>query len=345
MSRRRAGGVVWVAWERHRRSIELCRWLGVEAVLFESSLPRWIKHPWLMARTVGALLRRRPKVLVVQNPSLVLTAVASSLRRPLGYRLVVDAHNAAVRPEGALLRRMTPLIRRAHRRAHLTIVTNDALAEDVRANGGRPFVLPDRLPVVPEGGRRALRGDHAVACILNYESDEPLDAIFEAAKGVEDGVVLHLTGNHRKYFADRTPPGEPALQFTGFLDDPDYWELLRSADVVMDLTTREDCLVCGAYEAIAAGRPLILSDTRALRDYFSRGVVYTRNDPASIRAAIADALSRRDELAVEGARLREELVRSWEERGRRLAHYLDAPGPTPESPSTVPLEEREGLSR
>jgi glycosyltransferase involved in cell wall biosynthesis len=79
-----------------------------------------------------------------------------------------------------------------------------------------------------------------------------------------------VTGNYRK--AGIVPPTDaPNVTFTGFLADPDYVALLGRADVVIVLTSDDDLLNCGAYEALALDKPLILSDTKAIREYSGWG--------------------------------------------------------------------------
>jgi hypothetical protein len=95
---------------------------------------------------------------------------------------------------------------------------------------------------------------------------------------------------------------------------------------VIDLSTRERCLLCGAYEAVAAGKPMILSRTRTLMDYFTRGAVFTDNtvdgSPHSIRNAILDLRGREAELKAEVAILRHELAQDWQARLPRLLAQL-----------------------
>jgi len=101
------------------------------------------------------------------------------------------------------------------------------------------------------------------------------------------------------------------VRLTGFLPEEAYVALLGSADVIVDLTAIEDCLVCGAYEAVALGRPLVTSDTAALRGYFRQGTVYSRHDSVSLAAAITYALAHRDRLAAEMRELKPDLMASW----------------------------------
>ena len=53
--------------------------------------------------------------------------------------------------------------------------------------------------------------------------------------------------------------------------------MLLSVDVIIDLMTRQDCLAGGAYEAVAAGTPLIVSNSEVLRRQFSSGTLFTDN--------------------------------------------------------------------
>jgi hypothetical protein len=54
--------------------------------------------------------------------------------------------------------------------------------------------------------------------------------------------------------------------------------------------------VCGAYEALAARKPLILSRTEALASYFGEAAVFTDNTSDAIRESVVSAFSRREEL-------------------------------------------------
>ena len=82
-----------VSWEQHRRMRELCDGLGLELVVLTTRHRGLARYALLSVRTVALLGRRRPDVLLIQNPSLVLAALTLLLRPLLGFRLVVDAHN------------------------------------------------------------------------------------------------------------------------------------------------------------------------------------------------------------------------------------------------------------
>ena len=69
----------------------------------------------------------------------------------------------------------------------------------------------------------------------------------------------------------------------------------------MDLTTLEDCLLCGAYEALAAGKPLVISNTRALADYFGAAAILTDNTPEAISERVQRAYAQRADLKQKAA--------------------------------------------
>ena len=318
-----ARNLIWIAWERHRRSVGLAHELAIPLYAFVSHRARPVRYTSFVSRTICLLLRERPRVLVVQNPSVVLALLGLWLRPLFGYRLIVDAHNAAIRPDKDTLGLLSHICGYVQRGADRTIVTNEALALTVEANGGRAVVLPDPIPTfgyVPMAGGSQPR---RITYICSFAADEPWREAIEAVGQLPRDVILQVTGDPTGHIPRSLLERDPRVRFTGYLPDSDYLKMLSTSDVVMDLTRREDCLVCGAYEAIAVGVPLVLSDTIALRTYFRRGVVYTRNEPKEIATALVEALTRCDFLRMEILSLRQQLRVERLDRLATLLVYLE----------------------
>jgi glycosyltransferase involved in cell wall biosynthesis len=314
--------VLALSWFEHRRTRGLCAGLGVELVVLATESKGAVRYLLLSLRTLWLLARRRPRVLVVQSPSLVLAALGILLRPLSGYRVVVDAHNEAVAP---FINRQRWVRRVAHwllRRADLTIVTNTQLARIVEQCGGRAFVLPDRIPSPPAGAPRPLRGDLKVVLIATFAPDEPLAAVLEAVRG--EPLTLYVTGNHRKLDGAIAATVPPNVSFTGFLDEAEYWGLLRAADAILDLTLMPDCLVCGAYEALALGKATVLSDNAASVELFGEVALFTDNSPGDIRRALRQVALERRRLEAAAAGKRRELDDAWNARARQLLAQLTA---------------------
>jgi glycosyltransferase involved in cell wall biosynthesis len=271
--------------------------------------PRPIRYGRLIAKTVQTILREKPKIVCVQNPSIILALLGILCRGIMGYRCIVDAHNSGLMPLEGRSGLLLKVARWIQRRADLTIVTNDEMKAVVEANGGEAVILPDRIPAVPPVEPVTMRGCRAVTYVCTFSEDEPYEEVIAAAELLDEDTVIYITGNHRGRIDYGSLP--PNVELTGFIDEAAYWSLLTASDVVMVLTLREGCLVCGAYETVALGKPLILSDTKVLRSYFSRGCVYVTPDPRSIAEGIREALGKRKELLAGIRNLHEAIDRSW----------------------------------
>ena len=316
---RASQSALWITWEHHRRTIELCRALSLELCELLSPRSRVIRYVVLIARTVRCLVRRRPSLVVVQCPSVVLGMVAAMLKPFLRFTLVADLHNEAVKPYSISSRLYRIVLAFIHRTADVCIVSNAHLVPAVEAAGGRTFVLPDKLPDLPSRAITIPNSTRTVVFVCSYAADEPYREVIEAARFLDPCVTVMVTGDFRRGDVLRPPDN---VYLTGFVSERDYLALLQIADVIVDLTSLEDCLVCGAYEAVALGKPLVTSDTVALREYFHRGTVYTKHDCRSLAAAMAEALDNSDRLAADMRALRVELARSWTRQRDALRRLL-----------------------
>lgn len=314
----KSGSTIWIAWEEHRRTIELCEFINIQPTFLLSNLPRIIKHLYLIFRSYLLMRKRKPKTLIVQNPSIALTLLACALHSRFKYKLVVDAHNAGLIPESRLLKKIQTLHKYLQREADTTVVTNEALAEIVEKNNGKPFVLPDKLPKPPTVKRIKLRSKYNVVYICTFGLDEPYKEVLIGGKNLPNEITIYITGDYKRVPSQIIDKAPKKIVFKGYLSEMDYWNLLYSADLVMDLTLRENCLVCGAYEAISVGTPLILSDTKVLKEYFYKGAVFTPNRSEDINKNILIAIKNLKRLRSDIRYLKKELDENWLVRGKNF---------------------------
>jgi glycosyltransferase involved in cell wall biosynthesis len=194
----------------------------------------------------------------------------------------------------------------------------------VESNGGKAFVLQDRLPQVHYQTVRSLDGRVNIVFICTYSVDEPYKEVFKAARMISEDVMIYVTGG---YEGKVDPSCIPAnVKLLGFVPDDKFWALLSSSDLVMDLTLREGCLVCGAYEGVALLKPLILSDTKALRSYFNEGCIYVAPDAESIAQGIRGAIRDIEGLRCGIQRLKERLENSWGDTFKDLVNTIESIG-------------------
>ena len=318
-----AADSVFLTWIDHRRTTEIAQHLGMTKLALTTPRRGFARYSTLAGRTISALRRARPRLVLVQSPSLVLSLLALALRPFLRYALVIDAHNEAVEPylhPGALIRMLTYLVLR---RSDLVVVSNPALVARVELHGGRALSLPDRIPAShthPPAAKTA--SGFQIVVISTFADDEPIESVIESARTAGDGIHYAITGNAARLPA-RVRDGLPAnVRLTGFLPEEEYWSLLAASDVVMDLTTMEDCLVCGAYEGISVGKPLVLSNNRASVELFHDAALFTDN---SVESLARIALQAADEYPALLARIpvaRERIDRLWTNSAKALVAEL-----------------------
>ncbi|HQN20067.1 MAG TPA: hypothetical protein PKV86_13035 [Syntrophobacteraceae bacterium] len=315
---------IWITWENQRRNRELST--AFNARLFEFKEIDEIKNPVKkytlgLLKTIQPLIRERPPLVFCQNPSLVLSAFLVTLRKFTQLKVIVDAHNAGLFPKEGKSYLLGLLSRYIQRHADINLVTNQSLLDHVEQNGGRGFILQDRIPAIPEMPPRKLGEGFNLLFICSYGEDEPYESVFEAAQAVGAGIQIHVTGNYRKKNIDpASVPGN--VRLLGYVSEEEYVTLLNSVDATIDLTTREDCLLCGAYETVAVEKAQILSGTKALRSYFRAGAVYTDNTASSLVDCIKELIEEKDRLEQETRALKPVLQQEWEARRMALEEQI-----------------------
>lgn len=318
--------LLWVSWQDHRRSRALARALGAELYELSETLsrPRLVRYLLNTGETIRLLRRRRPDTVICQVPSVVLGLLMILLRPMLGYRLGLDAHNVALAIEPDSPGPLRWLAGFLQRRADFVIVHNDAVEALVRGRGGTLVSLPDPLPTIASDQPLRLPRPFNLMYVCTFGADEPYLALLEAARLVDPEIGIYVTGNPRDKIDPEAWPDH--VVFCGWVTWERYDQLLCSVNGVIDLSTRERCLLCGAYEAVAAGKPMVLSRTRTLMDYFRRGAVFTDNavdgSPHSITNAILELRLREAELKAEVAILKRELAADWQARLPKLLARL-----------------------
>jgi glycosyltransferase involved in cell wall biosynthesis len=257
-----------------------------------------LRRYWvLLRRTVRLVLRSRADVIFFQNPSIVLavTVIAMKSLRLTRAAMVGDFHNAGVFPP--IGKSWVPWL---VKRCDLVIVSNTNLEARVTAMGGRCLALPDPLPDLPTGnGGRCRGGRFQVLMVCSWADDEPVAEVLRAAeilRTMAPGVRVAITGLPalaQRGWTARVPEN---VELTGYLSEEEFVRRLQCSDVIMDLTTREDCMVCGAYEAVSTGVPLIVSANEPTMRYFYKGSLFTDNSATDIARCVVEAIARQEVL-------------------------------------------------
>ncbi len=276
----------WITWEVQVRNRSMARLMNIP--LFELILDqhRAIRYPALIIRTLKLIYKNNIRNLFVQNPSIVLAMLAVLLSYVRNMRVIVDAHNSGIYPLEGKSKLLCWIAKFIARKADAVIVSNSYLASTVESWGACAVVMPDPIP--------HLHAEHEIAgnkpyvfFICTWAADEPYLEIIEAAKKISEDLDIYITGNYRNKLSAAQIEDLPRnVRLLGFVSEEDYVAYFKSCLMAIDLTTRDNCLVCGAYEALALSKPCIVSDSRVNREVFSTGFIYTQNNAKAIATAI-----------------------------------------------------------
>ena len=315
--------LVMVSWIRfHARSRDLAEALGAQAVFMPwawpgRSLPRtllgWLRsglRTWRVVRSLST-----GSVVVAMAPPVFCPLVAVAAARGRGVRLVIDLHSGAL--NDARWRWTFSVMRWAIRRVEAVIVTNPDLLEGQDTGATPVLVIHDPFWVRgrPEAGPSALPGRPYALFPASGGSDEPIEALAEAAALLTGQVEVVVTGDR--------PSGDdgPAMRRTGFLPRAEFQSLMARAAVVLALTTREATMQRAAYEGLQLGRPLVCSDTGVLRRVFADAAVFVDNTGPAIAAGIGEAMARAAQLQAAGAAV-QATMRAESQRGLAAVRAL-----------------------
>jgi len=140
--------------------------------------------------------------------------------------------------------------------------------------------------------------------------------VLAAVRGTD--LQLYVTGDPRRPgLFDVAGGALPNVRFMGFLQEEDYWALLRSADGIVDLTRMTTALCAVAYEALALGKRCSCRTTRASIELFGRALFHQQH-AADIRRGIEGLRLGRAQLEAEAERKRIELGERWNSSARDL---------------------------
>lgn len=317
---------IFVSWVKfHRRSHDLAEALGAEARFVAVGqvrpLTAPLRHPVQAVLTIALLARRRPAIVYTMAPPLPLVLIGLAYARLTHGRIVIDAHSAAVvdRRTGRRLRFCFPPIAR---QADLTIVTTGVLAGMLTARGVKAFDLHVPTPRAegPTGPSERV-GRLRVVMPSSWDSDEPMTAVVEMTRRIP-AVDVVVTGHPRRRRQARHEfPSN--LELAGHLSSDAYGRLLRESDAVLALTTAENTMQQAGYEALAYQKPLVTTDTAALRAYFTKGTVFVDpTDPDALAAGVTSALEHRAALSQDMAELRSQRALEWNDAVTELATRL-----------------------
>jgi glycosyltransferase involved in cell wall biosynthesis len=254
--------------------------------------------------TIAKLWQRRPDIVFTKNQPIFLVLAVAAYCKLKDVPYIIDSHSGPF--NDPKWRWSLPLYRVLARHALLNINHTDHHKKVVESWGGDSTTMGD-IPIrTDEIARNPGTERPYIAVVMSFSFDEPVTEIFDAARKVPE-MHFYLSGNYNKLPRARIDSRPANVKLTGHLPFPRYLGLLRDSIGIMVLTTRDNTMQSGAYEALSLGVPIITSDFQVLRDCFGDAAIYVDNTADAIAEAVRNLQEREAEMRE--AVSRQQLVR------------------------------------
>ncbi|MCX8015276.1 MAG: hypothetical protein N2748_04580, partial [candidate division WOR-3 bacterium] len=251
---------VFIAWQLTTRTKTLAKHLNADIITYQRHFPnpicRLIHYLLLTLSTIYQLFQKRPSVVFVQVPPIQAIFCAICYAKLTKTKIIFDTHSIIFFPKKLHQKLYLRLYRYLIKHITLNIVHNQMILSYDYLKKTETIMLEDKIPF-NLNPNFTTNPKKKIAVICSYHEDEPIAEILQAAASLPE-YDFYFTGKSDKLQKLTHPVN---IHFPGFLSDRDYEELLNTADLILVLTNRPDTVLCGAYEAVGVGKPLVTSNT------------------------------------------------------------------------------------
>jgi glycosyltransferase involved in cell wall biosynthesis len=259
-----------IAWKKlSRRSELLAQALNAKMLFFKDNLP----YAKAAFKTFISVLQQKPRVLLLQLPQGPLLLEAYFLKKLVGCKIIADVHTGFLlnthwkslilnAPFVKLLQLADVVI--AHNETQLEIIPKKVINKTIVVYDPWHFITTER---------KKCKHEKYMVFPASFSPDEPLKEIIETINATKQPLKLYITGNWKcapelkKYTSEK-------IQFTGFLPDREFNNLLSEASAIITGTTREYTTMMSAWEAIAYDKPLAVTATKTLKTMYPHYAVF-----------------------------------------------------------------------
>jgi hypothetical protein len=261
-------------------------------------------------------LQERPSTLILQLPQGPLLLEGVLLKKSFNCKIAVDVHTGFVYGhtlKGLILNKS---FNKLLNYADLVIVHNDEILDILHPSLIEKTVVVYDPWMFIQSTEQTSYNDRYLVFPASFSPDEPLAEVLSAVNEYKNMKVF-VTGNFY-----RNPSllrfSSSHVEFTGFLNRQEYEKLLAHSFGVITGTKDEYTLMMSAWEAVAFQKPLLLSETKTLRNMFNDyAIFYSWKNEKSILNALSEVFTERD-LAYARKRLKEKTINSLNALTRRL---------------------------
>lgn len=249
--------------------------------------------------TLRLIMQEKPDSIIVMQPPIVSLIVVAFAQIFHNFKIVGDLHTGVfLDPKW---RWSTGIVYRILSGRNSAIVTNGQLEEQLKKVSVDSCVLDDVIEVYEPQNQsvqtitsvKGVLDDSYVLAPLSYAFDEPISDLFDAIRAMPN-IKWILTGRADLNLRNMAP--DNAI-FSGYVSESDYRNLLQNSAGIIALTNEQLTMQRAGYEALCAGKPLIISNKGVLVDYFEKSALFVDNSSQSIITQVNYMLNNKKDLS------------------------------------------------
>ena len=289
--------------------------------LFRKKYLRIIDYIIKIFLTIKVVYQENPKEVWIQLPPTFIIHILLIFRliTRRKFKIIGDAHNSFFRKKWLFF----PFMRSAVKRIDLLVVHNNEVLLELKNIFGdydHFLVLEDKPFVFSNKNNGDYIYKSGVVFPCSFDEDEPIEVVLDVARQLPE-YEFYITGNYLGKLNQDLISFKPSnVNFLGYVSVSDYEDLFLSSLVILGLTTRENVQLSVATEGVAAFKPMVLSNTKVLKELFFKGAVFVETlNSNSISNGILEAI-RNNEKMVEDVK---ELFKIRENRWMQQANLVD----------------------
>lgn len=320
--------IIWIDWVYDGRSQNLADRFGVRyfPLGYFSKRPGlffvFLRYFLASINMIFLLASRNPKIIIMTGSPPFPHFIVYLLSKIKNIKYVIDTHSGYFDDKKFDI--FPKLRKKIMADAFFHIVTNDAHKNIVEENNGTAYILGVLLEDSNNIKGHNFEKNKNFVWVSGYHYDEPLDIVFDVAKAVPD-VNIYITGNIQKapkLFREKCELFENVI-LTGFMPEEKYISYIKGSTAVIALTTRDNTMQRGAYEALSYNIPIITSNWNLLKGSFFKGAIHINNTAIELRSAIRSICDNLDNFRKDIQELNEIHRRTFDEKITEIRRMLN----------------------
>lgn len=326
-----------------RRIIDISELLMAEiwnySIFYKQKLMSILKYFIQSVMTLIHLIKRKPDIIVVQNPPIFAALICILFSRIQKTKIVID-HHLIWSMSGFIKNRiLIAVIKKVEyyclKKAYLNTTYADDWEKELEKMGSvntitiYDYVEKSWLREANISIRNNFPIDSKIVlmgCGTGHSLEKP-DILIEAGKNIKNLIIV-VTGKLK----DINPHIERAKQlkatnviFPGFLSDSDYRGLIATCNFVANISDEPFGIPHTITEAFASSRPIIISNNPAIEKMLGKDypLLIQNNDVESVRKGLVTALQKEEELTKDIEILYKQLAKRRFEQVKELFLLLE----------------------